>query len=53
MTTRDKFRQQNLKVQQIIKVYKQNSAAGQKFSFEYKRWVVAQIQLRDLLLSQY
>ena len=53
MTTREKALQHNLKVQQILKVYKQNSAAGQKFSFEYKRWVVAQIQLRDLLFSQF
>ena len=47
----DQARKQNLKVQQIIKVYKQNSLAGQKFSFEYKRYVVGQIKYRDELFA--
>jgi hypothetical protein len=49
----DQARKQNLKVQQIIKVYKQNSLAGQKFSFEYKRYVVGQIKYRDELFAMW
>jgi hypothetical protein len=52
MTTREKAREQTLKVNGLIKVYKQNSSAGQIFSFEYKRWLVGQIKLRDKLWSQ-
>jgi hypothetical protein len=51
ISIRDQARKQNLKVQQIIKVYKQNSLAGQKFSFEYKRYVVGQIKYRDELFA--
>ena len=49
----DQARKQNLKVQQIIKVYKQNSLAGQKFSFEDKRYVVGQIKYRDELFAMW
>jgi hypothetical protein len=52
MTTREKARKQTLKVNQLLKVYKQNSLAGQKFSFEYKRWLVGQIQYRDQLWNE-
>ena len=52
MTIREKARQQNLKVNSILKNYKQNSLAGQKFSFEYKRYVIGQIQYRNELWNQ-
>lgn len=51
MTNREKAREQTLKVNGLIKVYIQNSKAGQKFSFEYKRWLVGQIKYRDQLWS--
>jgi len=46
---RDKARAQTVKVNGIIKVMKQNKAAGLKYSFEYMRWVVGQKQYRDAL----
>ena len=49
MTTREKARQQNVKVNSLLKIYKQNTLAGQKFSFEYKRYIIGQIQYRDQL----
>ena len=51
MTISEKAREQNVKVNQYIKVFCQNSKAGQKFSFEYKRWLIGQIKYRDELWS--
>ena len=49
IVAREKARAQTLKVNQILRVIKINKKGGQIFSFEYYRWVVGQIQYRDLL----
>ena len=49
MTPSEKAREQTMKVNQYMRVYIQNSKAGQKFDFEYKRWLVGQIKYRDQL----
>lgn len=49
MTTREKARELTLKVNGILKVMKQNKAAGVNFSFEYRRWVKQLMIERDRL----
>jgi hypothetical protein len=51
MTIREQARKLTTEVNQKLKVYRQNSAAGQRFTFEYKRWLVALIKERDRLWS--
>jgi len=50
-TASEKARAQILKVNQIYRVYRMNSKAGQKFSFEYLRYIIEQKKYMYQLLE--
>lgn len=50
-TNREKALKLNIEVNNILRIYRQNKAAGHKTSFERLRWIVAKKQLRDLAMD--